>query len=123
MTLKASDDRSPVTVDQAMTRVLQAERDAAQAVEACRRDAVEIRQAAQQRAARIASRTNERLAVCHMRCNSKVSREILEQERLVAGRCDAPGLRLDEASVAAAVESLARTLTGAGRAKNRSGQR
>lgn len=100
------------TVEQAMNRVLQAERDAEQAVEACRREAVEIRQAAQLRARRIAERTNERLAICHMRCNSKLRHALREQERLSASQTGESSYRLDAAALTAVVEALARDLTG-----------
>ncbi|MGD2112071.1 MAG: hypothetical protein PVI50_01710 [Gammaproteobacteria bacterium] len=121
MTVQAPDDGPSATVEQAINQALEAERTAEQAVEACRRDAMEILQAAQQRAQQIAVRTNERLAICHMRCNSKLTREIRERERLTAGQTGESSYRLDEAALGAVVEALALTLTGVTPATNPSG--
>jgi hypothetical protein len=112
MTDAGPDKRSPETVEQAMNRVLQAERDAVRAIDACRRDALAIRQAAQQRARRIAERTDERLAICHMRCNSKLRHTLGEQERRAASQTGESSYRLDAAALTAVVEALARDLTG-----------
>ncbi|MGB5472107.1 MAG: hypothetical protein WBQ78_01355 [Gammaproteobacteria bacterium] len=113
MTDKEPENRSSASVEHAMNQVLQAERAAEQAVEACARDAVKIRQAAQERASHIARRTNERLATCHVRCNGKLSRELREFERTAAAR--QPGestYRLDETALTSVVEALALALTG-----------
>ena len=113
MTAEEPENRPSETVEQAINRVLQAERQAQQSVEACRLEAMKIRQAAQQQAKHIANRTNERLAVCHMRCNSILTREIREHERAAAAsQTGASTYRLDEAALSAAVEAVALALTG-----------
>lgn len=101
----------PETVELAMNRVLQAERDAAQVIDACRRDALAIRQTAQQRARRIAERANERLAICHMRSNSKLRHTLREQERSAASQTGESTYTLDAVALTAVVEALARDLT------------
>ena len=124
MTAEEPENRSSAGVEHAMNQVLQAERGAEQAVEACARDAVRIRQAAQERASHIARRTNERLARCHMRCNGKVTRELRERERsAVAGQTGESTSRLDETVLTSVVEALALTLTGVIPAGNPPGDR
>ena len=101
------------TVEHAMNEVLQAERRAEQAIEACRHDAMKIQQAAQQQAKHIARRANERLAICHMRCNTRLSRELRERERAAnASHGGESAYPLDEAGLTAVVEALALALTG-----------
>jgi len=113
MTAEEPENRSSATVEHAMNQVLQAERGAEQAVEACERDAVKIRQAAQLRANHIARRTNERLAICHMRCNGKLTRELRELEHTAAASLTSESTcQLDETALTSVVEALALTLTG-----------
>jgi len=112
MTTDKPGTRPAGTVEQAMNRVLEAERGAEQAVEACGHDAMKIVQAAQQQAKRIARRANERLAICHVRCNAKITREIRQRERAAAGQRGEASYRLDEAALTAVVEALALALTG-----------
>ncbi len=112
MTSKPQDNVPTGTVETAMNRVLEAERRAELAVEACEHEAMKLHEAAQQQARRIARRTDERLAICHMRVDAKITRQIRERERAAAGQGGAASFRLDEAALAAAVEALALALTG-----------
>lgn len=123
MTTDTPDNPPSGTVEQAMNRVLEAEREAQQAVEACRHDALQIRQAAQLQAGRIARRTDERLAHCHTRCNALLAREIREGDRAAAANpAGEASYRLDDDALAAVVETLALTLAGLTPAGPRSGE-
>jgi vacuolar-type H+-ATPase subunit H len=115
MTSEKPGTRPFETVEQAMNRVLQAERSAEQAVEACRHEALKVQQAAQLQANRIARRANERLALCHMRCNARLTRELKERERTAEAEISqsaASAIQLDEAALTPVVEALALDLTG-----------
>lgn len=115
MTTEKPGNRPFETVEQAMNRVLQAERSAEQAVEACRHEALKVQQAAQLQANRIARRANERLALCHMRCNARLTRELKERERTAEAEISqsaASAIQLDEAALTPVVEALALDLTG-----------
>jgi vacuolar-type H+-ATPase subunit H len=115
MTTEKPGNRPFETVEQAMNRVLQAERSAEQAVEACRHEALKVQQAAQLQASRIARRANERLALCHMRCNARLTRELKERERTAEAEISqsaASAIQLDEAALTPVVEALALDLTG-----------
>jgi len=115
MTVEKSENAPFETVEEAMNQVLQAEHRSEQAVEACKHDAMKIQQAAQQQANRIARRANKRLAICHMRCNTRLTRELKERERAADADLSHRGesvYRLDEAALTAVVEALALALTG-----------
>ena len=115
MSVEKPEDRPSEPVEDAMNRVLQAERSAEQAVEACRHEALKVQQAAQLQASRIARRANERLALCHMRCNTRLTRELKERERAAeaeVSQCTASAIQLDEAALTPVVEALALDLTG-----------
>ena len=115
MTVEKPKNRSFEPVEDAMNRVLQAERSAEQAVAVCRQEAREIQQAAQLQASRIARRANERLALCHMRCNARLTRELKERERAAEAeisQCTASAIQLDEDALTPVVEALALDLTG-----------
>lgn len=113
MTGEQVEDPPIDAVEHAMNEVLQAERNAEQAIEACRHDAMKIQQAAQQQAKQIARRTNERLAICHLRCNARLTRDLKERERAVAARQGGEAAASpDEAALTAVVEALALALTG-----------
>ena len=115
MTTEKPGNRPFETVEQAMNRVLQAERSAEQAVEACRHEALKVQQAAQLQASQIARRANERLALCHMRCNARLTRELKERERTAEAEISqsaASAIQLDEAALTPVVEALALDLTG-----------
>lgn len=104
---------NPDAVEQAMNTVLQAERAAEQAIADCRQAAQHTVQAAQQRAQRIAERTDERLALCHMRCSSKLSKELKDRQRAEkAANQDQPTQPLDNATLANVVTAVARDLIG-----------
>ena len=97
---------------QAMNRVLQAERDAEQAVADCEQQAREVLHDAQQRARRIAERTNTRITLVQMRCAQAVRAQIkaLEHgEETATGEHDA--YRLQPPVLAALAEQVAAQLT------------
>ena len=101
------------TVEQAMNRVLRAERDARQAVRDCEGEARKMMQEAQQRAQRIASLADERISLMHMRCEQWLSREIraLETRARDDTQVDA-NLHLDQATIKVIVDDMAARLTG-----------
>lgn len=104
---------NPDAVEQAMNTVLQAERAAEQAIADCRQDARQTVQAAQQRAQRIAERTDERLALCHMRCSSKLSKELKDRQRAEkANNQNHSTSQLDDTTLSEVVAAVARDLIG-----------
>jgi len=123
MTAETPDASPNGTVEQAMNRVLEAEREAQQAVAACEHDALQHRQDAQQQAKQIARRTDARLALCHTRSKGRLDRDIRELERAAASTDAAAGDRLDAAALASVVEAVARVLAGVTPDENRSGDR
>lgn len=115
MTDEKPDNRSFEPVENAMNRVLQAERSAERAVEACRHEARKIQQAAQLQAIRIARRADERLALCHMRCNARLTRELKVREQAAEAeisRGTVSAIQLDATTLTPVVEALALDLTG-----------
>jgi len=103
------------TVEQAMNRVLQAEREAEQAIADCEFEARQILQAAQQRAKRIADRTDERIALIQQRLAQKIKAHIdaLERADRSAQRA-VPTYELAAAELAGVVQEVAAKLTGNG---------
>jgi cell division septum initiation protein DivIVA len=100
--------------EQAMNKVLQAERDAERIVAECEAEAAGILQAAQLQASRIASRTDTRISLMQMRCFQQVTEEIKQLERAerqVRER-QAESYRIDETGLAECIEEIAICLTG-----------
>ncbi len=109
-----SNDTATRQAEQAMNRVLQAERDAERAVAECEAQAGRILQAAQLQASRIASRTDSRISRMQTRCLQRVTEEIkqLERaERLTQERQE-ESYRIDETGLAECIEEIAICLTG-----------
>ena len=107
------------TVEQAMNRVLQAEREAEQAIADCELEARQILQAAQQRVKRIADRTDERLALIQQRLAQKIKAHIDALERADRSAQLEPSVYdLDEAGLATVVREVAAELTGNRRSTN-----
>lgn len=105
---------APDQAELAMNQVLQAERDAEQAVADCQMEAGKILQAAQVLANRIASRTDERITLLHMRCSQQVASEIrlLDSAERQASQAQEQSYRIDETGLADCIEEIAICLTG-----------
>ena len=103
---------SPEPADLAMNRVLQAERDAEQAVAECEQEARAILKAAQLQAQRIAARTNQRISMLQMRSSQKLNRTIkgIEQAGKRIEQADA-GIPFDESLFGSVIDELAVELT------------
>ena len=99
--------------EQAMNRVLAAERDAAQAVADCEARARDTVQAARQRANRIASRTDERITLMQMRCSQQIAATLRQLQQAQAPHGDQAGEPLDDATLGACMEQVAEALTTA----------
>ncbi len=100
-----------VQTDNAIQRVLQAERDAEQAILECEQEARQIITDARKRAQAINSRTDQRITNLEMRYGHKLDREIkaIEREGAAELRLDANN-RVDADSLQAAIEDLAMEL-------------
>jgi cell division septum initiation protein DivIVA len=100
--------------EQAMNRLLQAERDARRVVAECEAEATSILQAAQLQASRIASRTDSRISLMQTRCFQRVTEEIRHLERAAtqARETQAESYRIDETGLAECIEEIAICLTG-----------
>lgn len=111
----ASDRNSSLSAnsaEQAMNRVLEAERNAEKAITDCEHEAHDILQAAQQRAQRIADRTNKRITLLHQRCSQRIDQDINALKR-AAGEVQyekAKG-QLSESHLTLAVDEVADHLT------------
>ena len=94
--------------DDAIQRVLQAERDAEQAIQDCEQEARQIITDARKRAQAINSRTDQRITNLEMRYGHKLDREIkaIEREGVVELRLDA-SQPVDADKLQAAIENLA----------------
>jgi hypothetical protein len=115
-------NHSPDAVEHAMNTVLEAERAAEQAIADCNSEAQLVIQAALEQAQHITKRTDARLTLCHMRCNARVSMEIKASQRAAQADLQGqPGQELDEAALAAVVETVARELISSPRAEGDEG--
>jgi hypothetical protein len=101
----------------AMNRVLQAERDAEQAVRDCEAQAGRMLLEAQARANRISSRTDERITLIQMRSYQQVAAQIkqLEHAESIARQEQEQSYRIDETGLAECIEEIAVYLTGGAR--------
>ena len=95
-----------------MNRVLQAEREAEQAVAECEKQAEIILSDARQRANRIANRTDERITLMSMRCSQRVAGEISNQERAEKAARKQQDPELDETGLSECIEAVSAALTG-----------
>lgn len=86
------DAHTPLTVDDAITRVLAAEQSARAAVESCCADAESVRKAARDRARAIAERAAERAAAVHRWTDAAIRSRIeaLNRERAALREPAAP---------------------------------
>jgi cell division septum initiation protein DivIVA len=109
-----SGDSATERAEQAMNRVLQAERDAERVVAACEAEAASILQAAQRQVSRIASRTDSRISLMQTRCFQQVADEIKQLERAERQEKEtqAESYRIDETGLAECIEEIAICLTG-----------
>jgi cell division septum initiation protein DivIVA len=106
-------DSATEPAEQAMQRVLQAERDAGRVVAECQAEAGDILNAAQQQASRIASRTDSRISRMQMRCFQRVAGEIRELELAEKKTLEQQedSYRIDETGLAECIEEVAICLT------------
>lgn len=109
-----SSDPAADLAEQAMNRVLQAERDAGAAIAECETGAGNILQAAQLQSSRIASRTDSRISLMQMRCFQQVAEEIrrLEMTERMTREKQEESYRIDETGLAECIEEIAICLTG-----------
>ena len=107
-----SDSHSADQAEAAMNRVLQAEREAEQAVAECEKQAKIILSDAQQRANRIANRADERITLMNMRCSQRVAGQISKQERAEKAARKQPASELDATGLSECIEAVSAALTG-----------
>jgi hypothetical protein len=100
--------------EQAMQRVLRAEREAGQAVADCEAQAAGLLEQAQQRADRIAARTDERITRMQMLAARRIDAQIrrLDQAERRAREEQARSYRIDETGLAECIEETAVCLSG-----------
>lgn len=97
---------------QAMNEVLQAEREAAQAVAECELRAEQLLRAAQARAQRLVRRADQRITAIQMRCNHHADSMIRAMEKQRPEPDGATSLgQLSEREIEAVVAALAEDLT------------
>lgn len=107
------DAAATAPVDEAIARVLEAERAARAAVAQCVEDAEAMRQAARARAQAIAERAAERAAVVHRRADASIRARIEELNRERTGLQQPPGPGAEEPRrLARALDRLADELAG-----------
>ena len=109
MTDRDSDDSSS---SEAMNRVLQAEREAGEAIAACRQEARDILQAAQRHANRIAARADERISRMQLRSARQVADRVRELEHAARRTSRQPEGELDETGLRECIDEIAACLTG-----------
>lgn len=102
----------PNDPQQAMNRVLQAERDAEAAVADCENQAREVIHDARQRAQRIANRADERISMMKTRSSQQVAGEIKRREREQKTALQQQAPELDESGLAECITDIAAVLTG-----------
>ena len=114
--MASNNSGNPATglAEQAMNKVLQAERDAERSVAECEAEAASILQAAQLQASRIASRTDNRISLLQTRSFQRVTEEIRQLERAErqARERQEESYRIDETGLAECIEEIAICLTG-----------
>ena len=109
--MKNNKHSSRPAAEQAIHQVLQAERDAEQAIRDCEDEARNIIKEAHGRAQRINARTDQRITNMEMRHDHKLDRAIktIEREGAVELRLDA-GQQTDADALRAAVDAIAKEL-------------
>ena len=113
MVSKDSSAASSDTVEHAMNRVLQAEREAEQTIADCESEARQILQAAQQRVKRIADRTDERITLIQLRLSQKIKAHMDALERADrSAQHELSVYDLDKAGLATVVQEVAAELAG-----------
>ena len=104
---------APGSAEQAINRVLEAERESGRAISDCERQAHDILQAARQRARRVLDRTDDRISLMKMKTAQRVSKTIRsvdrEQEK---ARHEESARPLDETGLADCIEQVACLLSG-----------
>jgi vacuolar-type H+-ATPase subunit H len=101
------------TVEQAMNRVLRAEREAEKAIADCEYEARNILQAAQQRVKRIADRTDSRITRIQLRLAHKLKSQTKAMESAdKATQREPSAYTLDDTALEAVVQDVAAELTG-----------
>jgi hypothetical protein len=114
--MAGNNSRGPAAerAEQAINRVLAAERGAARKVAACEKQAADMLQTAQLQASRIASRTDNRISLMQSRCLQRVAEEIRQLERAESQERESQkeSYRIDETGLAECIEEMAICLTG-----------
>ena len=106
-------DEQTAAASAAMNRVLEAEREAEEAVAECERQAQALLQAGYARAQRIVARADERISLLRMRSSDRVTRQIEVRERAErAAQQDSSPEHPQAARLDAIVEALAAELSG-----------
>ena len=101
------------TAEQAINRVLEAERTTEQAISSCEREALAILQGAHQRARHIHDRTDHRITLMKMRAAQRVAADIQTMDREEQeARQDQAAEALDETGLAECLELVACLLSG-----------
>jgi hypothetical protein len=100
------------SVDQAINRVLSAERDAREAVERCRAEAAAIHAAAAVRAGEIGRRTERRVKAAHLAADRAVERALKELLSADGGAVVHEAAAADDPRIDRAVEALADEIVG-----------
>lgn len=111
---RADGPRGEMPANSAVTRVLEAERRAKQAIEGCRQGAAAFVEGARHQARRIAERTDARISAVHIRCDLDIAQRKAEID--AAARNIPTDIDLtdrDLAKLDEAVEALAARLIGA----------
>lgn len=99
--------------EQAMNRVLAAERDAAQAIADCEAQARDLVQAARQQANRIDARADQRITLMQMRCAKQIAQALQELAQTRQAHSSQSAAQLDDTGVSACMEAVAEALTSA----------
>jgi cell division septum initiation protein DivIVA len=111
-------DEPGSSAEHAMNRVLAAENEARQALDACSTDARIVLQQARSTAERIVQRSDQRITRIHHHCNRAVAAAVSQLQReqqLKVSRFDSAAV--DTAAVTVVVEKIAELLTTGGPAK------
>lgn len=113
---------APGSAEQAINRVLQAERETGQAVTDCEQQAHAILQAARQRARQILSRTDGRISRMQMRVAQRITEQIQSMDREEQkARLEQSTRPLDETGLAECIEEVAHLLTGGAPSPDKAG--
>ena len=103
---------TPGSAEQAINRILEAERETGRAITDCERQAHDILQAARQRARRVLGRTDDRISLMKMKTAQRVSTTIQSMDREQEKARHESARPLDETGLADCIEQVACLLSG-----------